>query len=422
MPVQYRQPLMLRIAIVAAAAFACLHATAADLRLTGFGTVGYAISDRDFTYLRYIDNRGTFKVDSLVGVQAELQFNPQWSMTTQAVASAPRTRDDGMEAKIRWAFVSFRPTNDWLIRVGRVRPPVFLNTQNAEVGVTYDQARLPAELYTVSPVYDTDGIAINKSWSLRLGAEINAEAYWGRTNIVFRDHYQRDPPASKFPERIDIAGAVFTYQAGPLLLRTGAHYAKLTATGSELFPGDFDAVPIDAPPPFGGTVYAPSDFRREVSLRVLTLGADYRFGAWRVTSEYVQREVPEGVLIVHDRSAYATLAREINRWTAYVTYARLLSSASGRRAFRQIYDTPVPLAAQGPPLSVPENFHHLFGDRINVSDQYSVMLGASYNFSATSKFKLEWMRTKVGLVSNLVDGEARDKSANIVSLSYSTVF
>src|ERR1700682_5644121 len=115
--------------------------TAADFKLTGFGTLGYAIGDQDFRYLRYIDDRGTFKADSLLGLQGEAQFNSQWGATLQAVASAPRTRDDGVEAKIRGPFFIFRPDNDWLWRVGRLRPPFLINSQNAEVGVTYDEAR-----------------------------------------------------------------------------------------------------------------------------------------------------------------------------------------------------------------------------------------------------------------------------------------
>src|SRR5688500_5156472 len=123
-------------------------AVAMDFSLTGFGTVGFAVSDQEFKYLRYIDDRGTLKADSLIGLELETRFNSEWGATVQAVASAPRTSDEGLEATIRWAFVSFRPNNEWLFRAGRLRPPVFINTQNAEVGVTYDQARLPVEVYS----------------------------------------------------------------------------------------------------------------------------------------------------------------------------------------------------------------------------------------------------------------------------------
>ena len=121
-----------------------IHAIAApEFAITGYGTLGYARSDEDFRYLRYIDRDGTLKADSLLGLQLEARFDPKWSATVQVVASAPRTRDSGYEAAIRWAFVGFRPENDWLLRFGRLRPPVLINTQNAEVGVTYDQEGFP---------------------------------------------------------------------------------------------------------------------------------------------------------------------------------------------------------------------------------------------------------------------------------------
>ena len=50
------------------------------------------------------------------------------------------------------------------------------------------------------------------------------------------------------------------------------------------------------------------------------------------------------------------------------------------------------------------------------------MLGTSYNLSLTSKLKLEWMRTKVGIASVLVDGDFHNKSFNVFSMSYNFTF
>ena len=177
----------------------CSIAGAADYSLTGFGTAGYAVSDQQSAYLRYIDKGGTFKTDSLIGLQGEAQFDPQWGATIQIVASAPRTRDDGVEAQVRWAFVSYRPNNEWLLRVGRLRPPVFINTQNAEVGMTYNAARLPTEVYSISPVYDADGAAFTRTWALE-GSEVNLDGYWGKTKIKFRNPFQADPALRLFPD------------------------------------------------------------------------------------------------------------------------------------------------------------------------------------------------------------------------------
>ena len=95
---RYRRVATLLVAIVM-----CVpgYGTAVDFALTGFGTVGFAIADQDLIYLRYIDRSGTFKTDSLIGAQVEARFNNEWGATVQMVGSAPRTHDDGYEAKVR---------------------------------------------------------------------------------------------------------------------------------------------------------------------------------------------------------------------------------------------------------------------------------------------------------------------------------
>ena len=51
------------------------HAVSASW--SAFATVGYAQSDRDFQYLRWIDDGGTFNADSVAGAQLDLQFTPR---------------------------------------------------------------------------------------------------------------------------------------------------------------------------------------------------------------------------------------------------------------------------------------------------------------------------------------------------------
>lgn len=403
-----------------------MSASAADLTLTGFGTLGFAAADKDVRYLRYIDERGTFKADSLLGAQIEARFNPRWGATVQAVASAPRTRDDGYEAKIRWAFLSFRPSNEWLFRAGRLRPPVLLNTQNAEVGVTYDQVRLPVEVYSLSPVYDVDGGAVTKTWTLA-NAEINLDAYWGKTELAFRLPFQRDPgqrffPQEYFPEKVTLKGLVLSHASGPVLLRAGAHHAILEPGGDRPFIESFTPTPFPAPPPFGGTLYMPSRFIERIDITAFTFGADWRSGNWRITGEYGQRVVTDSKLGIDSKSGYVTVARGIGKWTPYATHARLRSGSETRNLYQEVNGTPVPLGAQAAPLSLPANFHRILADQIFVYDQYSTMLGAAYSFSATSKLKFEWMRTSVGLASAFVDGDVHNQHFHVYSISYSVAF
>lgn len=399
----------------------CRSSVASDWKFSGFGTVGYAISDQDFQYLRYIDNGGTFKADSLIGAQAEVQFNSEWSATLQGVISAPRTRDAGLDGQVRWAFVSFRPDNDWLYRLGRLRVPFFINSQNAEVGVTYDQARLPQEVYSLSPVYDFDGGAVTRTWLLE-SAEINLDAYLGKADLKFRLPV-RDAPALYVPQHVRSAGLTLSRSTDSLLLRGGFHHAKSELGDGLTAPGPFVANVVPFPPPLGGTLYTPAELFSKYSVTVVILGVDWRAGDWRITSEYGHRFLKEDIKIgLGGRSAYVTLARRIEKWTPYLTYARLRSDSDTRAFYQAADSTPVPLAVQASPPFLPATFHRTLADGLAVFDQYSVMLGTSYSFSATSKLKFEGMRTKVGVASALITGDVHNKSFNVFTVSYSVAF
>jgi hypothetical protein len=288
------------------------------------------------------------------------------------------------------------------------------------------------EVYSLSPVYDVDGGAVTKTWQLEK-AEISLDAYWGRTKINFRLPFQRDPSArtlpqlsgfisadNYFPEKITLKGLVLSHTGGPLLLRGGVHHAIIKP--SQPVAETFTATAFPAPPPFGGPLFVPSTTVNEIGVTVLTFGADWRSGDWRITGEYGQRIVKDTKLGVDSKSAHVTVARSIGKWTPYVTHARLLSGSDTRKLYSDVNGTPVPLGAQGPPLFLPASFHRILADSILLYDQHSTMLGASYAFSATSKLKLEWMRTRVGLGSTLVDGDVHNKAFNVFTLAYSIAF
>ena len=53
-------------------------ASAVDMTWSGFGTLGFAQSNQPYPYLRFIDDGGTFKSDSLLGAQLDLKFDQHW--------------------------------------------------------------------------------------------------------------------------------------------------------------------------------------------------------------------------------------------------------------------------------------------------------------------------------------------------------
>jgi len=278
----------------------CRPANAFDYSLSGFGSIGFAINDQPIAYLRHIDDSGTFRSDSLLGLQLEARLTPQFSATVQMVASAARDKDTGAEAAFRWAFLSYRLTDEWLVRVGRLRPPVLLNSQTGEVGVTYDQARLPVEVYSLSPVYDVDGAAVTKVWSTDT-VEYGLDGYLGNTRIKFRDPRTLDSLYTKsrgayIPERIRLTGIVLSVATESATLKLGMHRVNVWPYGNRPARDELFQIPVPGAPPVGGTLFVPGNIIQQVDINVVTLGGDWRFGNWRMLAEYGERDVRDSTI------------------------------------------------------------------------------------------------------------------------------
>lgn len=423
-------PLLLASMLGAAA----LPASAAEWSVSGFGTLGYARSDRPYTYQRFIDDDGTFDRDSVIGLQADAKFGNEFGATVQ-VKGAPSSRsDDRYAATLAWAFVSYRPSNDWLLRAGKQRIPIYLYSANYDVGATYDFARLPTEMYSISPSNDFVGVSAVKSWAL-VGSELSLDAYWGKSNAHFR-----------FWLRDDIAGV---QRAGPLFVaieveaaslalslkhnddsyRLGIGRAVLSQPHGRVFVRTYPFVALA--PGVGYFQVSPSlpgpgiPTVDRFTFNLINVGAEVALGSgWRVVGEAARSFVPDMDISAASTRGYAALLKRAGPWTPYASYAFLRSSRRPLELYRQVSNSAVPAAVPG--AAAINAAQRAGADGLIVYDQSSVAVGTSYSFSATSKLKAEVMRTRIGEGSSLVDappgGSVRQQAIHVLSLSYSVVF
>jgi hypothetical protein len=418
-------------------ALACLVAQAAgaaDLSLSGFGTIGYARSDRPYAYERFIDDRGTFRRDSILGMQADARFLSRWGATVQATLAPPIDRDNGWRATPTWAFVSYRPDDDWLLRAGKLRIPVYLHTANMDVGATFDVARLPVETYTITPISDFTGAAFSKTWHADSG-EWALEGYWGSTATHFRYFIRDDfPPLSRsgpsfVPVDVESGGLVLTLTRAEDTYRIGMHHSAAIHREGKEFPKRFPFVNI-AP----GIGYYQTDKRlpgpgtegsSRAPVQTFTLAADIGLpGAFRAVGEYTRRRVDGFVTGPDSHGAYLTLYERSGRWTPYVTAARMLSMPGSRKIRDAVNRSRVPDSIPGAALI--NASQRLGADMIPAYDQGSLAIGTSYALTPTSKLKAEWMRIRMGGASTLIDAppgsDIRNERINVFSLSYNFVF
>lgn len=406
-------------------------ASAADLSVSGFGTLGYARSDQPFSYQRFIDDNGSLRRDSVVGVQLDARLGGGFGATVQAKAAAAVGADRRTDATLAWAFLSYRPSNDWLFRLGKQRIPLYLYSENYDVGATFDFARLPTEMYSISPSNDFIGGSVGKTWRVANG-EIALDAYVGQSNTKFRFWLRDALPGQNaggvFGDlKMKGGGVVLSYKEEGRSLRVGLLRAKLKAERAfaatfpfvELAPG-VGYFQVDESLPGPGI-----PLNTHIYNTTLTVGAEVALPAnFRGIAEFSRSVVPNDDVGPKGNRGHVSLLRGIGDWTPYVSYGFLRSPARQVSFYGRVNDNTLPPAVPGAQLI---NASQRAGaDQLLVFDQSSRAIGTSYSISASSKLKAEYARTRIGDVSSLVDAlpgtTVRNTTIDVWSLSYSVVF
>jgi hypothetical protein len=410
----------LSVAALLGSGTAC--AADAEIAYSAFGTVGYARSNQSYAYDRFIDDSGTFRRDSVAGA-------------TVQVKAAPSTNDDRRyQGSLSWAFLSYRPTNDWLFRVGKQRIPLYLYSETVDVGVSYDFARLPIEMYSIAPSNDFVGAAARRTFRLGDG-ELAIDLLYGRSSNEFREFLRDDIPAvqSRGSDFIKLtfkgAGLTVSYKDDDRQFRMTLLRARIKQDDGQPFPVAFPFVPI-AP---GIGYYQTSDalpgpgvpVAQSVVNTLFTLGAEFPVpGGVRVTGEFARAVVRHSEFAPQGNRGYLALLRPTQQWTPYVSFAFLRSPTSQLDGFTKINGNSLPLFIPGAALI--NAAQRAGADADNAYDQHSWAIGTSYALTSTSKLKAEFLATHIGRVSELVDAASgttpRDLSIKTFSASYSVVF
>lgn len=405
---------------------------AAGLELAGFGTVGGAISDQEVAYQRAITADGTLNRDSVIGFQLDGQLTSAWGLTIQVKAAPADDRENGWDPTLTWAFVSWRPTNDLLLRAGKLRMPLMLYSATSDVGTTYPFARLPVEVYSLAPV--TDVIGLSFSWSWFSGDnEWTLDGYGGRTRVV-RRFWIRDgllpyyEPGPLYEETdVDLGGLVLTLHQGDDTWRLGLHRVEVIANAVD-FPQTYPWVQLGPgigyyqmpgmPGPGVPTVGA-------LSNDILTLSADIGLpNDVRLIGEYARRRVTNATTGLDTQAGYLALLRPIEKWTPYVYVAGIRSDRKALDLYQALDRNQVPAVI--PNAAVINAAQRLGADRLAPYDQYTLAIGTSYKVTPNSRVKVEWAHTRSGVAPTFIDvpaGEdSGDREVDVFSLSYSVVF
>lgn len=179
----------LRLNAVAIAALCAMPAFAGTqygtaVSLSGFGTLGAAVSDnKQDAFVR--DNAAdgandspVYKVDSKLGVQADVKATPWLSGTLQVLAE--QRYESRVTADFEWAFIKLTPLDGLNVRIGRLAPALFMVSDSRNVGYANTMIRMPNEVYSLAGLKRLRGGDV--SYQLKIGGtSLTASGLYGRS-------------------------------------------------------------------------------------------------------------------------------------------------------------------------------------------------------------------------------------------------
>lgn len=152
------------------------------LHLSGFATLGATYSDnRDVGIITAYSDAHPSRhglsadLDTVVGLQAVWRPFGGTSVTAQGVA---RPNGQGVRVDLRMAYVRQELGRNIAVRVGRIRSPLYFDSDVAEVGYAYLTARPPIPLYSI----------VNSVGALD-GGDVQLRHAWGDTAVLVQGYY-----------------------------------------------------------------------------------------------------------------------------------------------------------------------------------------------------------------------------------------
>lgn len=310
---------LLAVAAVALLGGGPARADVADDRrfsINGFGTLGVVRTNsddaefvRDLSQPLGARNEWTGKVDSVLGLQANWQFLPQWQAVVQGIS---RYRyDDSFRPEIAWAFVKYEPMPNLSLRVGRLGTEFFMMADSRWVGYSFLTVRPPGDFFWYLPFYSIHG------GDAALTVPVGEHLLRGK---LFYGISQGKIPLAE--EQWDIggspmAGAYLEYQHGPWQLR--ASYANIR------FERDLPYGPAMAK---SGLLLNSQQLDylsvRDKRSHYYSLGLVYDSGPWQ--AQLMLNRIEQGSKSLESsEGGYAQVGYRVGRLTPFVGYSRVYS-------------------------------------------------------------------------------------------------
>lgn len=400
------------------------------LRFNGFGTLGavHASSDDDRVFHRDLsqpsNSAGTrYDVDTRLGLQLNYSASQQLEFVAQLLLKR-RVSEAPLGDAVEWAFMSYRPTPEWTLRLGRTNPDAFLLSDYRNVDFAYLWARPETGYYGAVPLYSLDGGDIARDWSSSDGARWKARFFTGR------GHGFSTTVAGQPVTRVslsNLSGVSLSRELDALTLRASVLHMRIQPSSMAGMPLLDQALAQLQALPLPNVSADAAALRSRLPLKpggltYVQFGANYEGHDWLLSGEF--STIRGSFVANHGRTGYVSVGRRLGAFTPYAVLAA--SRADGAPApWPQWESTLAPIV--GPQLAAQaQMLGTAAAAAINSQrlTQRSFTLGTRWDFDPRMALKLQWDRYRVDANGTILWSNAtpRTETVNVGSVVFDFVF
>jgi hypothetical protein len=288
-----------------------------ETRFNGFGTAGITHlggeqSGRNYGVTGQTNDSWRGEQLSKVAEQFQYGVTDSLSFTAQGIVKADQ---DSYKLGFEWMYLSWQANDNFLVRAGRLRAPVYMYSETLDVGFTYPWLHLPDEVYGQVQLSNYEGVDAIYTLPVPIGSvmfQVGGGQAKNRNFYAFDDQYRIDY-RNTFAANVSLA----TNNFGSV--RIGYVQADLDL--------DIDAI---VNTPIGITSQKFLSFRGNTG-KFTSVGYQYDNGTWLSADEFTRR-VTDGDSSPSTDAFYFMGGRRFGDFLAHLTYAQLDEGSRRQRA------------------------------------------------------------------------------------------
>lgn len=339
---------------------------AVDIETSGFlRLVGGYLDAEPVEYARY-DDGFSFNKHSLLGLQGQIQFSDELSLTALGLAHSSDRRDSGVE----WFYLNYTLSDQWSFKLGQMQSPFYSLSDVLDVGFSYPWVIAPREVYSDFIFRNFKGV--NVRYTREFGDYfVSGELYGGsagsfNSNISFDD--------LEIEADIDnIYGAIGRIDVGHWQFRASYHTTRFALDQPEII-GIADAIREQGYPASADRILPQGD------VDFLQLGVQYDSLEHIVLSEYTRTETSSDLFPVYN-NYFISYGRVFDEVSVFITYSHIRSDL--------VAASDVPPLGESPILDILSSVYQSIYEARPVTDGESISALLRWDFSSNTAFKFE---------------------------------